>query len=108
MSDVSIVYIILGLVFLYLLVMIPININQTRIYTKNMMKELEAIHKILQGLKMPASSPKKALTDVSKVKCSWCRVLVPAGEIQRFGDVNLCPACAEMGGKRAIGRSAQR
>ena len=50
MSDVSIIYIILGLVFVYLLIMIPVNINQTRIYTRNMMKEMEGIHKTIRAL----------------------------------------------------------
>ena len=101
MSDVSIIYIILALIFIYLLLLIPININQTRIYTRNMMKELEAIHETLKTFTVDRSP----LSDTNSppVQCSWCRVWVPAGEIQRFGDVSLCPECAEKGGKRAIG-----
>ena len=50
MNDVSVIYLILGLIFVYLLIMIPVNINQTRIYTRNMMKEMEAIHKTVLDL----------------------------------------------------------
>ena len=52
MSDISVIYAILAVIFLVLIVMIPVNVNQTRIYTRNMVRELEAIHKTLKGFKV--------------------------------------------------------
>ena len=104
MSDVSIVYIILGLVFLYLIIVIPVNINKTRIYTRNMMKEMEAIHKTVLDLSKNLSLFVKTREDISYVQCSWCKASVPETEIERFGDVSLCPDCADKSrGQRAKG-----
>ena len=103
MSDVSIIYLILGLVFVYLLIMIPVNINQTRIYTRNMMREMEALHKTVLDLSKNLNLLVQTREDIPFVQCSWCKESVPESDIQRFGDVSLCPACAEKGGRKGIG-----
>ena len=104
MGDVSIIYIILGLVFLYLIIIIPVNINKTRIYTRNMMKEMEAIHKTVLDLSKNLNLFVQTRKDIAFVQCSWCKESVPETERLRSGDVSLCPECAERGGKRAIGK----
>lgn len=103
MGEVSVVYAILGFVLLVLIIMIPVNVNQTRIYTRNIMRELEAIHQTLRDLAEKRNPPADTREDGPPVQCSWCRAMVPEDQIQRFGDVRLCPACAEKGGRRAIG-----
>ena len=102
MGEVSVIYVILAFVLLVLIIMIPVNVNQTRIYTRNIMREMEALNKTVLDLSKNLNLLVETREDIPFVQCSWCKESVPESDIQRFGDVSLCPACAEKGGKKAI------
>ena len=88
MGEVSVIYVILAFVLLVLIIMIPVNVNQTRIYTRNIMRELEAIHQTLRDLAEKRAIHLQTLGKTALLSSvvgvvQWCRKI-------RYNGLGMC------------------